>query len=216
MAFARFVLATLAVMAVLAVARAAVGVDISQAVSVSSFQCIRNAGYGSFAIPRVYQSVGRVDPNGAQTVKNAWAAGVAHVDGYIFPCPKCGNGYGQVQAAVQNLRNAGANIGMLWLDIEGSQYWMDQASNRNFFASMVSGGQAAGVRLGVYTSASQWNPIMGSYTGGSGFPLWYAHYDNSPSFNDFRSFGGWSKPAMKQYVGDTTVCGVGADLTWYP
>jgi len=98
-----------------------------------------------------------------------------HVDGYIFPCPTCGNGYGQIQAAVSALRSAGATIGMLWLDIEGTQYWMDQASNRNFFNSMVAGGQAAGVHLGVYTSASQWGPIMGSWSGGSAFPLWYAH-----------------------------------------
>jgi GH25 family lysozyme M1 (1,4-beta-N-acetylmuramidase) len=197
-------------------AYAAVGVDVSQAVSTGAFQCLRNAGYGSFAIPRVYQSVGRPDPNGASNVKNAWASGMPHVDGYIFPCPTCGNGYGQVAAAVSALRNGGATIGMLWLDIEGTQYWMDQASNRNFFNSLVSGCQAAGVHCGVYTSASQWNPIMGSFSGGSNMPLWYAHYDGNPSFSDFSGFGGWSKPAMKQYRGDVSACGVGIDLTWYP
>ncbi len=36
---------------------------------------------------------------------------------------------------------------------------------------------SAGVTAGVYTSESQWQPIFGSsYTGGSAFPLWYAHY----------------------------------------
>ena len=30
----------------------------------------------------------------------------------------------------------------------------------------------------------------------------YAHYDASPSFSDFVSFGGWTKPAIKQYAGD--------------
>lgn len=29
-------------------------------------------------------------------------------------------------------------------------------------------------------------------------PLWYAHYDNSPSFSDYSSFGGWSEPYAKQ------------------
>ena len=48
-------------------------------------------------------------------------------------------------------------------------------------------------------SASQWQPIMGSsWTGGSSYPLWYAHYDNNPSFSDFTAFNGWSSPAMKQ------------------
>ncbi len=74
----------------------------------------------------------------------------------------------------------------------------------------------AGAVVGVYTSASQWysylhhtsptitlcnyytrEPIMGKYTGGSEFPLWYAHYDGNPSFSDFSPFNGWSKPSIK-------------------
>ena len=42
-----------------------------------------------FAVVRVYEEVGHVDPNGAQTIKNAWAGGMAHVDGYMFPCLRC-------------------------------------------------------------------------------------------------------------------------------
>ena len=30
--------------------------------------------------------------------------------------------------------------------------------------------------MGVYTSQSQWTPIMGSNTAGSAYPIWYAHY----------------------------------------
>lgn len=45
--------------------------------------------------------------------------------------------------------------------------------------------------------------------------LWYAHYDNSASFSDFSPFGGWTKPAIKQYVGDTTLCGAGVDKNYY-
>ena len=44
----------------------------------------------------------------------------------------------------------------------------------------------------------------------------YAHYDNLPSFSDFTAFGGWSTPAIKQYMGDKTSCGVGVDYNWYP
>ena len=35
----------------------------------------------------------------------------------------------------------------------------------------------------------------------------YAHYDGNPSFGDFEPFGGWSKPAIKQYAADASVCG---------
>ena len=175
---------------------------------------------------------------------------------HSFPCPHCGDPEGQIKRAVAALRSAGATIGMLWLDIEGTQYWKDQNYNRNFFAGLINGCHAAGVTIGVYTSASQWNPIMGASTAGSSYPLWYAHCtllsfllflfllflfdlilpnetdpsltipiipcassnsdDNNPSFSDFRGFGGWTHPSIKQYKGTTTLCGVGVDLSWYP
>eukprot|EP00933_Yihiella_yeosuensis_P045094 TRINITY_DN4040_c0_g1_i1.p2 TRINITY_DN4040_c0_g1~~TRINITY_DN4040_c0_g1_i1.p2 ORF type:complete len:253 (-),score=20.39 TRINITY_DN4040_c0_g1_i1:87-845(-) len=191
------------------------GIDYSQGFSSTTLKCIRGKGY-KFAIPRGYRSSGSLDPNVINNVKNAWSAGFSNVDTYIFPCPSCGNGSGQVQALASYLRKYGAKTGMMWLDIEGTQYWGSQANNRKFFESMVAGARAAGVKIGIYSSASQWNAIMGSsYTYGKGYPLWYAHYDRSASFSDFRSFGGWTRPAIKQYVGDTTACSAGVDLNVY-
>jgi hypothetical protein len=54
------------------------------------------------------------------------------------------------------------------------------------------------------------------FTKGSLSPLWYAHYDNNPSFSDFEEFAGWSRPAIKQFMGDATVCGADVDKNWYP
>lgn len=106
---------------------------------------------------------------------------------------------------------------MVWLDIEGPQYWSSSVSaNRNFFNGLVSELEKEGQVIGVYTSQSQWIPIMGDWAGGSKFPLWYAHYDGVKSFGDFSPFAGWSKPNMKQYAGDATLCSAGVDLTWYP
>jgi hypothetical protein len=88
------------------------GVDVSQSTSVAAFQCLKSTfafsksmtyicyfGIGisyEFAIVRVYQQIGQVDPNGAQTIKNARDAGIPYVDGYIFPCLRCGNPAQQV------------------------------------------------------------------------------------------------------------------------
>lgn len=72
------------------------GVDLSQATSLSSLQCVKNYGY-DFAIARVYKSTGSPDSNGPSNINNAWAAGMSHVDGYIFPCYSCGNPAKQVQ-----------------------------------------------------------------------------------------------------------------------
>jgi len=35
----------------------------------------------------------------------------------------------------------------------------------------------------------------------------YAHYDASPSFSDWRSFGAWTRPAIKQFNDGPAVCG---------
>ncbi len=59
-----------------------------------------------------------------------------------------------------------------------------------------------------------WTSIFGTKTAcpaAGAYGLWYAHYDNLPNFSDFSSFGGWSKPVMKQFAGDTTVCGLDVD-----
>ena len=64
-----------------------------------------------------------------------------------------------------------------------------------------------------------WQSIMGSNNacpGVANVQLSYAHYDGSASFSDFKAFGGWTKPAIKQYKGDTTLCGAGVDLNYYP
>ncbi|KAK5577205.1 hypothetical protein RB653_002145 [Dictyostelium firmibasis] len=193
------------------------GVDISSGSTIDDFSCLKSAGY-DFAIIRAWESVGQPDTNGPHSVYNARDAGIEYVDVYLFPCFSCGNGAGQAESMVNYLKGYNANYGMVWLDIEGpGVYWSDdQSANIDFFESLVSGLQAVGAHIGIYTSASQWEPIMGGYTGGSGFPLWYAHYDGNPSFSDFSPFGGWGTPSIKQYDDTGDSCGLGFDLNWYP
>jgi len=147
-----------------------------------------------------------------------------YADVYLFPCATCGStGASQVNSMVSSLKTngctqtngteSGTQYRFVWLDIEGTQYWSSSTSNnQNFFQSLLAGCASNALNCGVYTSASQWNPIMGSsYSGGKSYPLWYAHYDNVASFSDFSPFGGWTTPYMKQYMGDVTVCGYDTD-----
>jgi len=194
----------------------ALGVDISQLTSVTAFKCLKEKGY-SFAIPRVWQSTGHPDPNGPKSMANAHEAGFTRVDGYIFPCPHCGDGAKQIRESLAFLKSAGAHFDTIWLDIEGKQYWKDAAYNKAFFEDMVKQLKSAGQKFGIYTSASQWDPIFGSaYHGGSAYELWYAHYDGHESFSDFQAFAGWSKPTIKQFRGDVSLCGAGIDQNWHP
>ena len=34
----------------------------------------------------------------------------------------------------------------------------------------------------------------------------YMDYDNQPTFNNFKTFGGWKEPVMKQYTQDSKDC----------
>lgn len=195
---------------------ASYGVDVSQATSTTGFHCLVNNGF-SFAITRGYRSSGSVDPNGPQNVKNARAGGVKYVDFYMFPCPTCGGVAEQAKTAVNNMRNQGANFGMMWLDIEGPQYWhSSKDTNRQTMNSLLSGAAASGAHIGIYSSKYMWESLFGTgFTAGGNYPLWYAHYDNKPSFSDFVPFGGFSKPAVKQFSDQGGLCGVGYDRNFY-
>lgn len=217
-------------------ASATLGVDVSQRTYQSAFSCFKSNNY-IFALIRVYQSSGRPDPNGPANINDAWNGGMRNVDGYIFPCYSCGNPEQQMKDTVSYLKshnlhlavegedtsnpgnltaNVGATVGMLWLDVEGTQYWSTSSSNNiNFLQRMVDEGKRQGVNLGIYSSKYQWDPIMGGSSKFNYLPLWYAHYDNWASFGDFVSFGGWSKPAIKQYAGDVGLCGVNVDKNYY-
>jgi len=147
---------------------------------------------------------------------------------------------GKLRASLNSTssENLGATFGMLWFDIEGTQYWSSSASsNVNFLQSMVNEAKARGVSIGmnyfnsfahqttaylltmsitgIYSSNSQWSPIMGGSTAFSKYPLWYAHYDYKDNFSDFSPFAGWSKPNIKQYQGTTSVCSASVDLNFY-
>lgn len=59
------------------------GVDLATPASVSSFQCMVDAGM-QFAVVRVFQSNCWLDPHAVDTIRAAWSAGLV-VDVYFFP-----------------------------------------------------------------------------------------------------------------------------------
>jgi len=84
---------------------------------------------------------------------------------------------------------------------------------------LVNGISSHGKSVGIYSSAVQWQNIFGSSnacTTAGKVPLWYAHYDNSQSFSDFKAFSGWTAPKLKQFAGDKTLCNTDVDINWRP
>ncbi|EGG24520.1 hypothetical protein DFA_02763 [Cavenderia fasciculata] len=189
---------------------ATLGVDISGQTDVSSFSCLKSNGY-SFAIISCWQLQGQPDPNCPKSISNAWAGGMSNVDVYITPCISCGDGSNQVQTMIKFIQSYNATFnGMVWFDVGSYAFWSrNQVANEAFFKDMVKGAQVAGVKVGISTSTTQWDEIMGGWNGASSFPLWYSDLDDSPSFTDFSPFSGWTTPTIKQYYSDVTICGLG-------
>ena len=142
------------------------------------------------------------------------------MDGYLFPCvpSSCPTPEAQVNATVSALRSAGAEITTLWYDIEPLSWHSEVSDNQKFLKRMIAAGEALNVKAGIYSNWNSWSQIMGDWSmpHDAGLPIWYPHYDGSASFSDFKTFAGWSKPSIKQYLGSHSSCGVGVDYNWYP
>lgn len=203
------------------------GFDLDGPVSGETLSCLAKEGR-SFGIFRAWHSYGAYDTSACTNIASAHSASIKSVGVYMFPCPKCSTSASeQVAKMVSSLKSDGCSYGStgsksyhkVWLDIEGgSQFWSsDHSTNNKFFKGLLSGCSAQGVSCGVYTNKDGWTEIMGSsFAGASDLPLWYAHYDNNPTFSDFKPFGGWSQPYMKQFQGDVTVCGQDLDENVLP
>ena len=199
---------------------ATLGVDVSQLFQTSTYQCMKQNGV-QFAIIRGYCSYGGHDVNAVQGLKNAKAAGLI-TDIYMFPC--------RGKSATAQVDDMFANVdsslwGMVWIDVETNPStgcsWSghDAASNCQFLTDTINRIKQKGKTPGIYASRYMWQTIFGSFTACPSVAsqqLWYAHYDGAQTFSDFVAFGGWSKPAIKQFQGDTTLCGAGVDKNFYP
>ena len=167
-------------------------------------------------ISRIYQSNGYIDHTGVANYRNAVNAGIKHVHAYIFPDVKVNDPAKQVQDAVNAVVSAGlASNTIFWLDVERYAWSSSKATNQAFIKAMVDVKVPSGSRLGIYASYYSWEEIVGldyDYPAKKGLPLWYAHYDSHSSFSDFKPYGGWSHPTIKQFIGDTKVAGIGVDM----
>lgn len=220
-------------------AAARLGVDVSTPVSAADAACMRANHSIEFAVSRAWYSDGAGVDRGALTSAAAFkAAGVAF-DVYMFPCSFGLPAAEQVTQLLANLTAARVDFGTLWMDIESNPdprcAWSAKNFSRNcgFLDELLGAavrGVAPGQAVGVYSSIHEWTEIMtapadpaGCTVGAArGLPLWYPHYETppNPSFSDFKPFGGWAAPTVKQF-GDGDVppgrlCGIGVDNNWMP
>ena len=199
------------------------GVDLWQQTSSSAWSCLSRKY--SFAIVRGFRSTGAPDPYLCYNLNRAASNGFSssNLDVYFFPCPTCGSASSQMRSMMSTVSAcSGSWSGRVWLDIEGSQYWLGSYSkNWAWYKSLVNACMAtSGLSCGIYSNQNEWVSLFGGsqYAFGTNLPLWYPRYpyNQSPSLSDYQFFGGWNTPVMKQYVGSTTVCNIGVDLDYAP
>eukprot|EP00048_Salpingoeca_helianthica_P023282 m.23417 g.23417 ORF g.23417 m.23417 type:complete len:225 (-) comp8499_c0_seq1:42-716(-) len=206
---------------------AARGVDFAGVATVKTAQCLVNAGFGDFGIVRAWHSYGGFDVDAPGSVAALWQGGFKEVDVYLFPCPTKNIAL-QVKEMVGNLTVHGVKYHNIWLDIEedpstGCGWSNNKETNCATMGELAKAVNATGIPWGTYTSTYEWSTLMGESCVvplAASHRLWYPHYErpHNPSFSDFRSFGGWTAPYMKQYDDtDGGVCmGGQADINWRP
>jgi len=193
--------------------------SICAGLNINNWKCAVTNG-ASFAIIQTWQGGYQFNNHIKQCTTDAWNAGMKHVDLYVFMCPNCaGNNPPEtaVTNIVNNLRNQGVKYGMIWFDVEQcSGCWNDAASNVAWLRRAINQAKGMGVHVGMYSSIGEWSQTFGTDSSFHDLPLWYAHYDGSASFGDSWAyhFGGWTKPAIKQY-NDHGPCFT-VDVNWYP
>lgn len=192
------------------------GIETETLVSASSYGCLKSNGY-SEAVVRAYQAFGRVDPNFAASATNAQNAGLA-IDALITTTSQT-----PATAAAdvaQRIKEAQLTVGTTWLFTEApGNYWGPNTSdNRTVLNNLVAACKAAGLSVGIYTTADYWTRNFGAdFTEHSTLPLLYGHFDGVKDFKDFKAFGGWTTPTRKAYNGNTSLCSANlASVTWRP
>lgn len=178
-------------------AAAEAGVDLSVATTADNWKCLTTEHAVSYAIVRVYRSIGEVDLNGGPSIKLAIDAGIKDVGAYMFPCIStapytvshnitCESAEKQVSTILQNLRSnsiainndqSAHSINRIWLDIEDevpSKYYdSDTSKNQAFIKEVVDALTKAKVPVGIYTTLTYWQNIMNNVEGYSQYDLWY-------------------------------------------
>ncbi len=59
------------------------------------------------------------------------------VDAYMFPCPQCGPAAAQVKSLFDYWVANGVNVTRVWLDIEGTSYWLGNADSNRVHPPML-------------------------------------------------------------------------------
>nr|CDJ84784.1 Protein LYS-2 [Haemonchus contortus] len=201
----------------------AYALDLSSPVTVTGFSCMRASLY-SVVFIRGYSPAGSgtVDPYACANIQNANKAGLG-TEVFMTPQPNSAKtGAQQFDEMYNNLRNSNINVRAVWIQVTSPINWsLVTINNVNFLNSILSRARQYGITVGIYTNYYDWSQITNGAMV-SNVMLWYWNvYGGGPQnetpadFSDFRQFGGWTVPSVKQFAQVESVCGVTVNRNVY-
>ena len=187
------------------------GVDVSELFNLDTFQCfVRNGA--QFSVVQASTDNGNTDPNALQNLKALKNLGLT-TDIFMRVC----RGKDPVQQVNDMMDQVPTNYYQtVWVYIVTNTQpgcdWSSYTEQTNcaFVNSIMAAIKNRGKNAGVYSSVTDWTYVFKNVNGCprlSEFPVWYEYNDDTQSFNNFRSFGGWSQPTMKRYSVHYSWCG---------
>ena len=196
-----------------------VDVDWEDHYSVAEWSCFRKAGY-SMAIIEAWNGGANTDLCG--DIAAARSAEFAHISVYLFLSPGTVSDPKIVFDFMwRNCPPGNKTYDMVWFDIETCSncgWHSDHSYNVDYIKDAINvlTSKSPVAKVGFYSNANGWPQVMGGATDFATYPIWYANWDGSKNFDDFKGFGGWKKPVIKQYNDVCSECKVDADVNWAP
>lgn len=111
------------------------------------------------------------------------------------------------EAFIADVRRNLYDIQFHWIDIEDNGVIQPIEANIADTNDLINF-WAGKCRTGIYTAKWVWDILFNGYDGFSYMPLWYADWDWQEKLELDVPFGGWTKGAMRQTMGDFTLDGV--------
>eukprot|EP00829_Urostomides_striatus_P015920 TRINITY_DN5120_c0_g1_i4.p1 TRINITY_DN5120_c0_g1~~TRINITY_DN5120_c0_g1_i4.p1 ORF type:complete len:207 (-),score=48.31 TRINITY_DN5120_c0_g1_i4:104-724(-) len=147
---------------------------------------------------RVYQGIGRVEPNFVKNY-NKMKDMKVNITLYMIPSIKVEpkKQVGEIMAVLKDKKV----LPVLSIVVEGKEWDKDPKKNVEFLKNLTAEFTKYKLYLAIQTEAGAWTRIMGSSTEFSKLLLWWVKHDKDPEPTKFKPFGGWKAPFAKQFNG---------------
>ncbi|RCN34237.1 hypothetical protein ANCCAN_19926 [Ancylostoma caninum] len=200
-------------------------VDLTGPLSQFDASCMKISQYSTVFL-RAYapSAIDGFESHVCQSIWNAQKAGLG-VEVFMTPTrPSYQDGAEQFNQLYQGLQGCKINTKTVWLQVISPAEWgLSPRASIDFINQVLSQASVYSVAVGIYTSQDEWMRITsGITTLQSPTMLWYWNVNDAgplgatpANFSDFRAFGPWESPSVKQFGQEISVCGHIANTNVY-